>query len=386
MLAKRIDALDAARGAGMLFVCLSHFAATYLQPWSESAVSPTLRSYGQLAITASMIASPSFVCISAFVVGYVYRVYAASMPALRRKLIDRGLFVLVVGHVLQAIPVYAVNHAAVPAFGFAFITDVIAVAIMVGPTIVMLTDGMTRAFGGAVLLLVSWLAFVFWAPHGAASHFVATYAFGLPAVGGPSGFALVPWIGVYFIGTALGEHVGACDVTSARARGTYLLFRIGVLALASGVLIRAGAHGIRAFLPTFIVGHEKILNFLTVDQKFPPGPAYLLIFGGLAILLTAAVRWLAHRNTPSRVVPWLATLGRASFFVFILQRYTYYLILPALRLPYPVLWPLYYASTIIVFFVAAAAWNVREGNRYLTVGLPRITLRARDLRTRARAA
>jgi len=94
--ARRIDSLDVARGAAMLFVCLSHFSGNYLATSISGAASSTLTRSAWAAETVSMIASPTFVAVSALVVGYLYRVHPAGMPALRRKLIDRGLFLLLV--------------------------------------------------------------------------------------------------------------------------------------------------------------------------------------------------------------------------------------------------------------------------------------------------
>ena len=79
----------------------------------------------------------------------------------------------------------------------------------------------------------------------------------------------------------------------------------------------------------------------------------------------------------------VAAIGRASFFVFILQAYVYVLALPAMGLPYPQLWPVYYAASIVVFFAAASGWNSFDGNRFLSVGLWRTVPRAGGRRTRS---
>jgi len=68
--ARRVDSLDVARGTAMLVVCLSHFAATYLAPWDNPALSPVVRWCGRFAGTISMVASPCFVSVSGIVVGY----------------------------------------------------------------------------------------------------------------------------------------------------------------------------------------------------------------------------------------------------------------------------------------------------------------------------
>ena len=80
----------------------------------------------------------------------------------------------------------------------------------------------------------------------------------------------------------------------------------------------------------------------------------------------------------------LAAIGRASFFVFILQGFVYVLALPAIGLPYPQLWPVYYAASILVFFVAASVWNSFDANRFLSVGLWRTVPLVRAVGARVR--
>src|SRR5438045_8054482 len=104
--AVRVDSLDVARGTAMLFVCLSHFASTYLAPWDNPSLSPIVQWSGAMAVTISMIASPTFVIVSGIVVGYLYRCNPSGMPSLRRKLIDRCLFPLPLRQWLLSVPAY----------------------------------------------------------------------------------------------------------------------------------------------------------------------------------------------------------------------------------------------------------------------------------------
>jgi hypothetical protein len=80
----------------------------------------------------------------------------------------------------------------------------------------------------------------------------------------------------------------------------------------------------------------------------------------------------------------LGAIGRASFFVFILQGYVYVLGLPAMGLPYPELWLVYYAASILVFFGAATLWNSFDANRFLSVGLWRTVPLVRAVGARLR--
>jgi hypothetical protein len=107
----------------------------------------------------------------------------------------------------------------------------------------------------------------------------------------------------------------------------------------------------------------------SLSQKLPPGPAYLLCFGGLGLLL---VRWALitedARRTP-RLLQWLAMLGRTSLFVFLLEELVYVGGLSLLRLPYTPLWPAYFLVTVAIIAGAANTWNDRGLMRWMTVGL-----------------
>lgn len=116
------------------------------------------------------------------------------MPGLRRKLIDRGLFLLLIGHVIQ-VPAYAPPGKMSDGLRILLITDVIAIAIIVGPTLMIRTRPATRLLGGASLLVCTWLATVFWAPTTDAGRLVTRYALGLVDKGDFAGFPPVPWLG-----------------------------------------------------------------------------------------------------------------------------------------------------------------------------------------------
>jgi hypothetical protein len=365
----------------MLFVCLSHFSGNYLASSLDGGVSSTLRRSVWVATTVSMIASPTFVAVSALVVGYLYRVHPAGMSELRRKLIDRGLFLLLVGHILQA-PVYAESGRMSDGIRLVFITDVIGLAVIIGPTLMMRTVAATRLIAGATLITSDWLATLFWVPGTDMGRFLARYAFGLVDSGGTFiAFAPVPWLGTYLLMTVVGERFGE----QARQRGfdnnESTLTRLGASLMATGAAFAIARFVLRVVAPTFVVGHGD-LSLWSVSHKYPPGPVYLLFFGGAGLMLIASAFALSRIASFNYVTRPIAVLGRASFFVFILQGYLYYLLLPSLHLPYPSLWPFYYAITILLLVGAGAAWDHFDGNRYLSVGLWQAMPLARAARAR----
>ena len=368
----------------MLFVCLSHFASTFLAPWDNPLLSPGVQWSGAMAVTISMIASPTFVSVSGIVVGYLYRCNPNGMPALRRKLIDRGLFLLLVGHCLLSVPAYVQFHHTPQALQFEMITDAIGVAIIIGPSLLMWISARGRIVLGVVILMVSWCVSYLWIPQGPFVSIVVRYAFGFSDE--LSGFPFVPWLGIYVLATVLGERVGTHARASRPRQGDTLLFRVAVISLGIGIAATVARHTLRALAPTLLTEHEVLAGFLAASRKFPPGPIYLLLFGGAGMILIAKAFSLSRDDRWAAVTRPLGAIGRASFFVFILQSYVYYIALPALGLPYPQLWPFYYAASLLFFLASASLWNALDGNRYLTVGLWRTVPMVRAMRSRVRTA
>lgn len=382
-MARRVDSLDVARGTAMLFVCLSHFAAGFLTPENTPGLSPGMRWCGAMAGTVSMIASPSFIGVSGIVVAYLCRVNPAAMPSLRRKLIDRGLFLLVIGHFLLAFPGYVQQHDT-SAFHFEMITDAIAVLIIVGPSLVMWTSMRARVLIGVALLALSWSVSYLWTPPNHLVLVLARYAFGLSSDTAATGFPFMPWLGVYVLATVLGERMGEQAQSCETRPLTTVLVRPGMIATAVGATITLSRHALLNWAPSFANAHTTMFGFLALGRKFPPGPGYLLVFGGAAMILIAKSFAVARADSWRVVSRPVAAIGRASFFVFILQGYLYVLALPAIGLPYPQLWPVYYAASLVVFFAAASVWNSFDGNRFLTVGLWRTVPLVRAVGARVR--
>lgn len=378
---KRVESLDVARGTAMLFVCLSHFVAVYLAPWNNASLSPLLSWYGQTAIEISMIATPIFVGVSGMLVAYLYCTRPFGMNALRRKLIDRGLFLIIVGHVLQAIPRYVMLHGELlRSLNFVFITDVIGLTILIGPALLVWMSARARLVTGTTLLVLTWGAAA-WNTHGALTS-LEPYAFGGLDPSANVGFPFVPWFGVYLVATVVGEVFGRHAASGEFDRGANSLLVTGLIAFLSGVGIRCAVHATRRFAPALLSKHGILDALLAIDLKFPPGPTYLLLFGGAGL----AVVWVAFRvaRAPAlaRLSSMIAALGRASFFVFIIQGYVYYIVLPALPVGLRAIWPVYYVITVVPFFIAARIWNSFGGNRYLSVGVWRLTPILRAFRAR----
>src|SRR4051812_43498491 len=91
---RRIVAVDAARGAVMLFSCLAHFA------WWIHASYPA---QGDALAAIGMVATPAFLLISGAMVGMLCARNHRRGADLKSQFFNRGLFLLTVGHISIAL-------------------------------------------------------------------------------------------------------------------------------------------------------------------------------------------------------------------------------------------------------------------------------------------
>lgn len=353
----------------MLFVCLSHFAGTYLYQTGAIGIAANLAVVG-------MIASPTFVTVSGLVAGFLSVTNVRDFPHLRRKLIDRGVFLIIVGHLVLSFTDLPTGAGFPHAYRIGFITDALGIAVIIGPWFVTKLRATQRVEIALTLFALNWVAVLMWNPNGPALNLVKHYLIGVinPAERGlpfPV-YPVVPWFCVYLVGTVLGQAVGRTYLRNDRAAGNRLLLRVGWIAFLSATAVRIATLVIRRDFPAIAPAHANLLRFLSAYQKFPPGPVYLIFYGGAGILLVAGVLELERHGAMSSLVEELRQLGQASLFVYVLQFYLFAVVLRELRLPYTPFWPLLFILSIVMLARAAAWWNSRAGNRYLTVGITRL--------------
>lgn len=362
----RVASIDAARGAAMLFVCLAHFANAYHFLLGEDTT-------GTLLVTIGMIASPTFVTVSGTVAGFLWVTRRSFFPHLRRRLVDRGLFLLLIGHVVLASSGFFAKFGIVQALTRSYITDAIAIAVIVGPWLITRLTIRWRLVLAATIFSLDWLAIVFWAPSEGVAVFVKHYFVGIisPAEFGIafSAFPAIPWLAVYLIGTTVGEAVGKRYVARDKQGGHLLLAKIGASAFGVGIAGKVVAAFLRHLLPEFAQRHDHAMSLLSSYQKFPPGPTYILFFAGAGMLMVSAVLESDRRGYARMLRNPLRELGEASLFVYAIQFYLYTLLLPSLHLHYSPLWPLVFVASLAILAFAATLWNRASGNRWLTIGV-----------------
>lgn len=349
----------------MLFVCLSHFTGDYLLRTGPTQLADYLGA-------VSMIASPTFVIVSGMVVGFLARTNPNGFAQLRVKLVDRGIFLLLFGHLfltLTEIPAPA-NFAHV--YRTSFITDAIGVSIIFGPWLVASLRPQRRIALAAMIFIANWLLIAFWHPVGVAS-VAKTYLIGLTGDAGQVSvipvFPIVPWFAVYLAATVLGGRIGNMYLRDERKAAHELIAGIGISSVIPAGVFYAVIMTLRASDKGYAHLSSAFLTLVSIYGKFPPGIVYLGFFGGAGLLLLAIVFEIDRKAKMAVVMQTLRSMGRASLLIFTVQYALYRSVLPHLHLPYTPLWPLLFALSIILLAWLATIWENHDGNRFLSVGI-----------------
>src|SRR5437764_6026228 len=194
---ERIDVIDGARGVSMLLVFLAHFVETYFQASPE-------RTHAFRVVTR--IASPAFVLISGITLGVLHARGTQWAQRTRDRLIDRAAFLLLVCHPVM-LGAYLINASTVrDGARILFITDTIAVCLVVGALLIPRLVPWLRATLGLGLLLIGWTVTVVWNPQ------LGTWAWRIKDLLAGDwrdhwanySFPLLPWLGLYLIATSVG--------------------------------------------------------------------------------------------------------------------------------------------------------------------------------------
>jgi hypothetical protein len=338
----------------MLPVLVSHFGLVYFNNRIE-ALPEALQHFG-------MIASPSFMIISGLTLGLLCTIRPERAGDFRNKIIDRGLFLLTIGH-LAVIGAHLLYQSS---YRWLFITDAVGFNMIVGSVLIVRLHARARLAVSGILYAASWAAYIWWEPLDRwARLFKDTF------VGPPPGdgfyvhcFPLLPWFALYLASTALGERIGRSLLRDDHEDVTRTLGTVGL----GGICVA----GFLAFwgLVLPIEGSDRVAMLGSIFQKLPPSPAYLAFFGGVGVALISAFYVVEQRGVARRLLEMSSRIGQSSLFVFVLQFYVFYLGLPLLDLQLGMFWPAYLALSIALI-LTLALWYYRRGyRRYITVGYP----------------
>jgi hypothetical protein len=354
----------------MLFVCVSHFGWTYFRGMPSHGLEFTLLE------RVGMIASPTFVTLSGLLLGFLYRTRPDDMPALRAKLIDRALFMLTVGHIVIDLGHVPVAGGIGPAIRWGFITDVIAVGLLVGPVLIDRIPPGQRLALAAALYALAWGAFVGWRPETMAFQLFKECLFGpsgLRLV--PGSFPIVPWLAVYIAATVVGERLGGLCAARRSVEMKAMLIRLVLACFLGALVVKGVPFGLKTLgiLPPNAFMWALGWPF----QKLPPSPAYLGFYAGLGLLMLRGLLAVDERPALRRwlIVP--AALGRASLVAFIAQAYLYFTVMRWWNPAYSAFWPLLLVASASVVLAIGLLWEHMGSNDVFGVGYRSLSLMIR---------
>lgn len=351
----------------MLLVFLSHFVDAYFQAHPA-------RTYPFRTITR--VASPAFVWISGITLEGLYARGAKWAQRTRDRLIDRALFLVLVGHPLIAGAYVIRNGGWHDALRIMFITDTLALCLWVGAVWVPRLGVWQRVMLGSGLILTSWGLTVFWNPRlgGWPWRIKDTLVGDCRDHWTAYNFPPVPWLGLFLIATAAGAWFVAARTAGRWRRIRWAAAAVGLVGvLTAQALEKAGRY---AAATRATVLHDA-LAFLTSTEKRPPAPAYFLRYGGLALVLFALVLAAYETNGGRRTFRWMALIGRSSATAFVVQYYVYFVLVVVLPRPSEPWAALYFASTVALIWAFLWTWERLGGNRLVTVGYPALVGRPR---------
>lgn len=341
----------------MMLVFAGHFRDSYFGGGVEGDAARALE-------IVTKVATPAFLLISGMMMGFLHAGGDEERRArARARLADRALFLLLVAR-----PLIALAHAPRSGwycFNYVYVTDTIALCVLAGCFLAPRVGARGRAMTGLSLIAAAWVVIPLWNPApGSLPRLLKDVFFGFER---PDSllyaFPLVPWLGVYLVGSGLGHGLARRPPRAS----ALAFFRIGSAAAASALAAKAACWAWPR--DSGASGHSLLTHLTSPLQKEPPGPAYLGFYGGIALILVAILLALEHLGRLAAPRRALATLGRASLFAFVAQYYVYYVgVYLARPLPAP-LWPVALAATAGLLWALAALWDRRGYNRRLTVGL-----------------
>ena len=369
----RIELIDVARGAGMLLVFLSHFLEAYFQAFPE----PRPHLYRLF----TRISTPAFVCVSGLTLAVLFDRNRDRFAPTRERLIDRGLFLVLVVHPLSLIPFYFTQDGSLgDTLRVVFVTDLIGFAVVAGSLLVTWLGPRARLALGLTLLATAWVTMAVWNPP------IPSVAWRLKdfLVGEwrdpwlSYNFPPVPWFGFYLVASAAGAVFARAHRDGNEAKLPRQAVALGVGLLAAAVVVHFGLRALVAGTPPSGAPISALDHFASPHDKLPPSPVFLLTYVGLTMLLLAALM-RADRSWLGRTFAWyVLPFGRNSLPAFMMQSFVYFMAVELLPRPPQVLLPLYFLATVIVLRAAVVFWERKKLNRLLTVGYPALFRRSAD--------
>jgi len=354
---QRLLFVDAARGVAMLFVLLSHFNTVYFHGLHETTLPA-------LVARITMVASPTFMIISGSLLGFLFATRPSRVAALKARLTDRGLFLLTVGHILITVA-HVIYRGSVR---WVFITDAVGFSMIAGAYLIDKVTARRRLALAAVLYLASWVVLGIWNPDPLTVRFIKQALVGPHAASlYEYNFPLLPWFSLYLASTVIGERLGQLFVAGDRRGMSQLLARLSVGGIGLAIALRGFFEIGKA-----LVGYGRLTHvaglLVSAQQKVPPGPIYVMFYGGLGVAILAGLHALECRRAFVRGLRAASLVGQSSLFIFIAQYYVYFGLMPRLHLGVSAFWPVYFLISVAFIGLATYAYHRLDGGKFITVG------------------
>lgn len=349
----------------MVFVCISH--SSWPLPAGHALVEAGLERVG-------MIATPMFLLISGTMLGLFYARSHGDVRRFYPKYLDRALFLLLIVHPLLALSATPLLVNWNDGFRSVYITDVLAVCMVVGPALWRFLSARQIFIVAAGSLAAAYLLLHFWHPSAGALVLLRDFLVGRAGLSqSPLAYssALLPYLSVYLLGSWLGYQIEQTGVQ--RAARPWMLVSILLLTTASGLWFLAHTE-LRSLMPRDSADIALFWPF----QKLPPGPVYLSLYVGLSVLLGAVVLAMSCHSVARGALASLARVGRTSLFIFVVQNYLYGTFLPLTDAMQLLGWPLAFALSLVVLYPLCRWWDRSGSNSYFTLGIARQLARLRN--------
>jgi uncharacterized membrane protein len=364
----RLLPVDAVRGIAMFFIGVSHISFYLIN--DSGILATNARAIGFLA-------SPNFLLMSGLACGYQLAHSPTTATALR--IVDRGLFAVLVGHLLvTASIVYMVPPGT--AFEHIVITDSIGALLCMAP-LLKRTSARRLLWAGAAVYCLSSLVALAWHPTTSAQILFGALLLsvndgGMPDIGWIS--PTLPYMGIFLIGVGIGKLIydyrreGRAEALSVR------LAVAGSVAIAGALAVNIARH----FVKPWLTGHlapknwaDVVLTTINIRHDAPPTLTYALFYGGIGVALVGFLGMLPRRREDTfllRATRLAAVIGRASFVSYIAQQWLIDFVPIWVGFDSwltPATCPAYLAVTTVIMFWVARVWGAWKANRYMTLGL-----------------
>jgi uncharacterized membrane protein len=308
---ERLNVLDALRGIAMLLVCTAHFIDVY--------ATTTFRDdpFFHYLFIACKMATPSFVLVSGIVLGHLSSTKHEGFAQRRVHLLDRALFVIIAGHFLVA-ATFVPKEGLLGALARGYVTDTIGLCVLGGLLVLRYVKMPSTRLGlGLLMYVLGWVGWNTWHP----DHPLLVILRGILL--GPDDnhgvvfyFPLLSWFGLYLIGTHIGGWLGTFERPQLFHAGKRLIW-ISSLMVCSAI---AG----KFILVTVDVSRSLYLPFFSYS-KVPPGPFYVLTFGGAALFLLGTLLLLSRSVQTGAVLRLAERMGRNSLSLYLTQSFLCYI-------------------------------------------------------------